>query len=321
MEGEPVDRRGLLRDMFRQARAMVIPAIASGALPAGATVGGRRSGLPESPATAAQLRTAAVELGLGSRAGAAERLVRCSLRLAATPQGVPGDVAFGGPALMSEGSRWPSWQGRPLTLLAQVETGRPLGRLLFFYDAVGRPTGCLAAHRGSACVLQANELPRSPREGPAMPMAAVPGALASELVLPGVSSPPVRALGLTPAEQEAWKALRERLAEIQGGEPADRPGAGFTVVHRIFGYPDTADTEMGLTCELAGAGEDVIEGRAHVHPRAGELGGRAERWELLAQLSWDGKLSWPWAAQRIYFWTDRDALASGVLGETWAIAR
>ncbi len=318
MSEEPVDRRGLLRDMLRQAKDMVVPAIlAENPAPAS----GKRPVLPVQAATAEQLRAAATELGLGERADAICRLARRSLRLAAAPLEGAGDVAFGGPALMSQDGPWPAWQGRPLTLLAQVETGEPLGRLLFFYDAVGRPTGCLAAHRGSACVLRAGDAPLSLREGSAMPATAVPGVLAPELVIPRVFSEAVEALGLTRAEQGAWQALREELAGIQGAELADRPGAGFTTAHRVFGYPDTADTEMGLTCELAAAGEDVIEGRAGVHPRAAELVGRAGRWELLAQLSWDAKLSWPWAAQRIYYWIDRDALAGGELGEVWALAR
>lgn len=78
---------------------------------------------------------------------------------------------------------------------------------------------------------------------------------------------------------------------------------------------------MPLACELASSGEDVIEGRAHLHPQAPKLERRAGRWELLAQLSGDGKLSWPWVAQRVYFWVDRDALAHGDLEQAWAIAR
>ncbi len=321
MSEEPVDRRGLLRNMLRQATGMIVPSIPAGPSRAAADGPGEHAGLPVRMATLEQLRDAASELGLGTRAGAMAQLARHSLRIAVGAQPGTGAVVFGGQALMGGEREWPSWQGRSLTLLAQVDTGQPLGRLLFFYDTVGRPTGCLAAHAGSACVLQADERSLVLREGPALPAAAVPGMTAPELVLPRASSAAVQALALTPAEQEAWQALREQLAAVQGGDAPDERGTAFKVLHRIFGYPDTADREMPLTVELALHGEDVTEGRAGKHPRAHEVNERSDRWDLLAQFSWDGDLGWPWAAQRLYFWSDREALATGRLGDVWAIAR
>lgn len=320
MEGEPVDRRGLLGDMFRQAGRMVLPSIPSGGPPPPAEPPASAR-LPLHSASVEQLRASAVELGLGARVDAVRALARRSLRLAVEPGAGGEALLFGGEAPIGEDTEWPSWQGRPLTLLAQVDTGQPLGRLLFFYDAVGRPSGCLAAHGGSARVLQANDAPLARRRGPSMPAAGTPGAIGAELVLPRPASQAVAALELTRAEQEAWQALREELSGIQGTELGDRRGAGFTSVHRVYGYPDIRSDEMPLTCELAAAGEDVVEGRARMHRRAAEMTEQAVRWELVAQLSWDARLGWPWAAQRIYFWADRDALAAGELDGVWAIAR
>jgi hypothetical protein len=321
MEGEPVDRRGLLRDMFRQASKMVVPAIPSLNLPTPATEPASRSRLPTRTASSEELRDAAVQLGLKARLDELERLSRRSLRLAVAADGGSDAVSFGGAGLMDEGTEWPEWLGRPLTLLAQVDTGEPLGRLMFFYDAVGRPNGCLAAHRGSARVLRALGPSLSSREGPAMPATAVAGVMSAELVLPRAFSEQVGTLELSVAERAAWQSLREELARLQGSTLADQPAAGFAAVHRVFGYPDHSSGEMQMTCELASAGEDVIEGRALLHPRAAELEQRSGRWELLAQLSWDAKLSWPWAAQRIYFWVDRAEMSRGELAEVWAIAR
>jgi hypothetical protein len=321
MEGEPVDRRGLFRDMFRQATNAIVPALGVALPDASAADPHPRADLGIRLASSEQLRAAAAELGLEQHLADVERLARRSLRIAPAAHAGSSAVGFGGAPLLNDGQAWPRWKDRPLTFLAQIDTGTSLGRLLFFYDTVGRPTGCLAGHAGTAAVLQANDGRLSAGSGPALPQTGLPGALAAELLLPRASSEAVEALGLTAPEREAWQALREALAKVQGTQPADRPGAVFTVVHRVFGYTDSSDREMPLICELTAAGEDVIEGRAHLHPRAGELASRAGRWELLGQFSGDGKLGWPWVTQRVYFWADREALTRGELGEVWAIAR
>jgi len=149
----------------------------------------------------------------------------------------------------------------------------------------------------------------------------VAGELAGELMIAPSGSPSLERLELSRAERDAWEVLRAELASLQGFHPPQGPGAVFRAVHRIFGYPDSPAGEMPLVCELTAAGEDVIEGRAELHSMGGELEPRAARWELLAQFSGDGKLGWPWVAQRVYFWIDRDALAAGELENVWAIAR
>jgi len=318
-EEEPVDRRGLFRDLFRQAGEAIAPALGARLEPLlGAGPAETRTAHPA--ASVEQLLGAAADLGLGARAESIEQLARRSLRLVPAAHAREAAVGFGGPALMNEGQEWPSWRGRPLTLLAQVEAGGELGRLLFFYDVLGRPSGCLAAHRGSAQVLRAADGRLLPVDGPALPAAQVPGQIDAELVIPPAGSVAER-LGLSRGEREAWEALREELAGLQGTAPAHVAGEVFRVVHRVLGYADSASDELGLACELASAGEDVIEGRAHLHPGAAAAGEPAGRWELLAQFSGDGKLGWPWVAQRVYFMIDRDALAAGELEPVWAIAR
>ncbi len=322
MAEEPVDRRGLFREFFRQAADAVVPALGidldallPAAQPDAAASLSQRTVAPE------ELRAKAAEFGLEDRSEALTELSRRSLRMVPAAHAPSPGVEFGGRPLMNEGQQWPSWQGRELTFLAQVEAGEELGRLLFFYDTTGRPTGYLAAHRGSARVLRANDGRLVAGEGPSLPAAGFPGQLAGELVLPRAASQEVEALGLSEAERDRWDGLRAELASVQGTTLADGRSGVFQVVHRVFGYPDETGGEMALTCELASAGEDVIEGRAQLHPLASKLARRAGRWELLAQLSGDGKLGWPWVAQRVYFWVDREALAGGDLEQVWAIAR
>jgi hypothetical protein len=322
MADEPVDRRGLFRELFKQATGAIAPALGVALdAPARPPEPHTRAGLAHRTVSFDELRSKACEFGLEHRWGALSELGRLSLRMVPSAHTAPGELEFGGRPLMAEGQEWPSWQERPLTFLGQVDVGEPLGRLLFFYDVTGRPSGCLAAHRGSARVLRATERRLAPVEGPALPPSALAGQLAGELVLPRASSAAVEKLELSDEEQDAWDALRAELANLQGTGLSDGPGGVFQVVHRVFGYPDETGGEMPLTCELACSGEDVIEGRAQLHPQAGKLVHRSSRWELLAQLSGDGKLGWPWVAQRLYFWVDREALAAGGLGQVWAITR
>lgn len=322
MADEPVDRRGLFRALFRQAADAVptalgidLDAITPQAQPQ------TRAAPAQRTATLEELLAKAGEFGLEERRDALAELARMSLRMVPAAHAPTSGVVFGGRPLMNEGQQWPSWQGRPLTLLAQVESGEQLGRLLFFYDTTGRPSGGLGAHRGSARVLRANDSRLFAGEGPALPPAGFGGQLAGELVIPHAASRQVALLELSDAERDAWEGLRAELASLQGTRLTDARSGVFQVVHRLFGYPDETVGEMPLTCELASSGEDVIEGRAHLHPQASKLEPRSNRWELLAELSGDGKLGWPWVAQRIYFWVDRDALAVGELEQVWAIAR
>ncbi len=322
MADEPVDRRGLFRELFKQATGAIAPALGVDLdAPPSPPEPDARAGLAHRAVSVQELLGRAAEFGLEGRRGALSELARLSLRMVPAAHSAAVGLEFGGRPLMAEGQEWPSWQGRPLTFLGQVEAGEPLGRLLFFYDVTGRPSGCLAAHRGSACVLRANERRLFPVEGPALPAGGVAGALAGELVMPRAASAPVESLELSEEERNGWEAMRGELARLQGTEPADLEGGVFRVIHRVFGYPDETGGEMPLTCELAAAGEDVIEGRAALHPQAAKLERRSSRWELLAQLSGDGKLGWPWVAQRLYLWVDRDALAGGDLEQVWALSR
>jgi Domain of unknown function (DUF1963) len=322
MADEPVDRRGLFRDLFRQATDAIVPvlgtrldAVLPPIEPAAREVHTQRT------VTLEELLAKADEFGLEGHSGALARLARVSLRMMPAAHAPAAGVEFGGRPLMNETQHWPSWQDRPLTFLAQVESGEQLGRLLFFWDTTGRPSGCLAAHRGSARVLRANDSRLFAGEGPALPPSGFGGQLAGELLIPGAASVEVQALGLDEQQREAWAGLRGELESLQGTKFTDTRSGVFQVVHRLFGYPDERGGEMPLTCELASSGEDVIEGRARLHPQASKLEQRSGRWELLAELSGDGKLGWPWVAQRIYFWVDRDALAAGDLEQVWAIAR
>lgn len=217
MADEPVDRRGLFREMFRQAAGAIPPVLGVNLdRPAEQPERHARGALATRMVSIDELLAKAGEFGLEDRGEALGELACTSLRLVPAAHSAPSGVEFGGRPLMGEGQEWPSWQGRPLTFLGQVDSGERLGRLLFFYDTIGRPSGCLGAHRGSARVLRAGEGPLVARDGPALPEVPVAGQLAGELVLPGASSARVESLALSEEEREAWENLRGSWRACRG---------------------------------------------------------------------------------------------------------
>jgi hypothetical protein len=320
---EGIDRRDLLRHLFTRATRVV--AQAGGLqIPEQELDLTPRGRLGTSVADTQALCEAGATLGLQAHAEALRELSRRSLRAIPAPGQPSTGVTFGGQPLLEPGSDWPERDGRALTYLAQVESERLPGPLLLFFDTTAFPSGLQADHRDAGRVLLGGagdpEATTAPA-GPSSPPERVAGASAEELVLPRAWSTAVENLQLSEEQRLEWEQLRENLAEMQGTEPPYELLASFHVVHRILGFPDESNGDMPLICELCARGHDVPGGQALLHPQAQELEQDAVRWELLAQLSADGRLGWSWPHRRLYFWIDAGALERGDLREVWTIAR
>ncbi len=279
-------------------------------------------------ATLDQLLAAADELGLGARHDELIAATRSSVQLTPTPY-EDGPVSFGGAARLAQGVEWPSFAGRPLTLMAQIDlaalggTGLPFegrGTLAFFFDTASMPPGLDPADRGAGRVLHATS--STPASGPSLPRRSTSGAAAVELMIPRVWSARIDALELDDQERDAWELLRERLSQDQGTALTEQIVSSSQVSHRVLGYPEDTIGDMPLICELCDRGHRV-DGHALTHPAAAEAELAADRWELLAQFSRDTELDWSWGGgiARIYFWIDRAQLAAGDLSRVWIIAR
>ena len=263
--------------------------------------------VPARPATPlldaeASLLALCQDVGLEHRADDVRRAVRTSIRL--TPADpAPGRSRLGGSPELPPGFEWPSWQGRELGFLAQIELaevasvapGLPLpdrGLLLFFYDLETLPSG-LAADDGPSCrvvLVDADaELAEDDERAPAIHV--LPVELSRELMLPSPWSFHAEQLELTAEEMEAWDQLRERLAQAQGVE-LEESVPDRIALHRLLGYQDEIGREVELDCELAAAGIDADDASAYWESRS-EHEDAAREWLLLFQLSGDEELDTP----------------------------
>jgi uncharacterized protein YwqG len=269
--------------------------------------------------------------GLHARVDAIRDLARHSVRLTHRAVGAFGAVGhsrLGGEPDLPEGMRWPTWQGLQLEFLGQIDLGEVWfpgaedelptgGLLLFFFDADGTATGRTPEDQGAArAYLVPTPPPRDQDEDSLADDLGSPIDLTVELVLPRAKSAPVRALGLTPEERRAWRALRLSLARAQGVGP-EGDGTVIPAVHRFLGYADETTGDMPLTAELVARGFDLTdeEGAGDAPTESDRAAADPSRWRLLLQLSVDDELDPCWADfhDRLYLWTDTATLLDGAL--------
>lgn len=279
-----------------------------------------------------ELQALCREARLGRRWPSIRELARTSIRLTRADEG--GRSRLGGAPSLPGAMEWPSFQGRPLAFLGQVDLAQvaaldpasPLprhGLLLFFYDLEGSPSGLEPAHRGSCRVVhvpaEADGSPASPA-GPLLPEC--PLRLSAELCLPRSWSLPAEALDLDSEEALAWDSLREKLALAQGVE-LEELAPRWLSLHRLLGYPDELGGDMEVHCHQAWIGMGPDE-EARDLPGEGEedpLRAAALQWKLLLQLSDDERLGSPFGQGfgRLFFWVREEDLRRQRFDGAWAI--
>lgn len=308
---------------------------------------GERTPLPARPVTATcaleDLMRLAADAGLIRHVEAVCALSRRTVRL------VPGDAdapvgrsRFGGAPDLPDDVPWPTWDEQPLTFLCQIDLAEaaavgidellpPEGLLLVFAAAGRMPSGTSPLDTGSCRVIPVpgDRVPAAGATvapdgaaGPSLPDVARPMALSSELTIPRVWDPIVRALGLDAEEQRAWEQVRRQLAELQGVEAWDA-GGELHARHHLLGYPDDTRDDMELACELVARGVDIGYAPARSHPEARGLDGVAQRWRLLVQLTIDDELGWRFGSgrERLFAWAPEDDLREGETMHAHAITR
>ena len=274
------------------------------------------------------------ELGLGRRAADARRVARVSLRLTRRGAAAGAEIVrsyLGGSPDLPPDFAWPSWNGRDLAFLAQIELSAiaaagahgvlpPHGLLLFFYDLARLPSGLSPSHRGSCRVVAvAGELERDERRSPALPT--LPIEVSAELMLPGAWSFQAEELELSPDELDTWDALRARLALAQGVELEEASAERFAL-HRLLGFPEEIGREIEVDCELASAGLNADDADVYYESRAHHEAA-ARTWRLLLQLSADDSLGL-WTArefERLYVCIRESDLRARNFDGAWAALR
>lgn len=285
------------------------------------------------------LMRVAADAGLIRHVEAAAALARRSVRLVpGDGEPAPGDRSrFGGAPDLPAGGVWPSWDSEPLTFLAQIDLAAvhaagidpllPESGLLLVFSALDRtPSGSSPLDRDSTRVVwvEQERIPETAPEpiGPSVPAQARALLLSSELVLPRVWAEPVQALGLDDDEQSAWEQARADLAELQE-ITAWEAGWELHSTHRLLGHPEETRGDMPLAAELASRGIDAGYGAPGTHPEARRIGGAADRWRLLLQLTVDDGLGWSFGRgrERLYAWGVEDELSAGILSLARAFVR
>lgn len=242
-----------------------------------------------------------------------------------------GDSWLGGRPLLPAEFRWPTWKGRPLSFIAQIDVaGLPhfpergvlpeKGRLSFFYDGDQDAWGFDPADQGSAAVFFDNSAPpelmsvttpagrEDARTGPQRVTSFEP-----VLTAPSEDSPWIESLGLS-GEQ---RGLYYDILSAAGAGDGAIVQAPF---HQMFGHPEIVQGSMELECELVSSGLYCGDARGYEDPRAEALKDNAKDWVLLLQVDSDEAGGWMWGdSGMIYYWIRRDDLCARRFDRTWLI--
>lgn len=255
----------------------------------------------------AAYRDRLVAAGLGPHAHGLLALARPSVRLVADPRAdVPSQASrLGGDPVLPAGAPWPRREGRPLSLIAQVDLGEihalvpgvlpPDGLLSFFYDAVRQEAwGSDPADRGSSVVLH------SPGEGAVTRQP--PPDLDAVGRFAAIALRPTLELSFAPWESFDLERLGLGAGELDGYREAHELADG--TVHRLLGHPEPVQGDMQVECQRATGGPD----------------GEAEQWRLLLQVDSEEGIGMAWGdAGRLYYWIRQSDLADRHWDRSWLV--
>ncbi len=238
------------------------------------------------------------------------------------PAAQPGFSRIGGLPVAPPGFEWPTWKGRPLSFLCQIDLAAlpsdaelgalpRLGFLYFFYSAEQETWGFDPNDRGSWRVFYLDKLENA-RE------TAAPPGLPEEGVYPAV---PVtfRSVKTYPDGQD------ERVASLN----LDDDGYDELVTavfegkpeHHLLGHPGPIQgNDMGLECQLTSHGVNTGDASGYSSPQAAALEKGRSDWLLLFQLDSDDAARMMWGdVGRLYFWITRQDLERRDFSKVWMI--
>jgi uncharacterized protein YwqG len=232
---------------------------------------------------------------------------------------------LGGLPEVSVDFEWPTWKGKPLAFLAQIDlSGIPAinslselprkGLLYFFYEQEQSTWGFDPEDLGSWRVIYyagSDDLKR----------ATPPNGLPSNFIFREKmlefrsvqSLPSLERLGvdLGTVEDRIFDLWEELQIEALGGEPG----------HQIGGLPDPVQIDaMELECQLVSNGLYCGDPSGYEDPRAAELGKGAAEWKLLLQIDSDDDSGMMWGdGGRLYFWIRTADLSAADFSKVWLI--
>ncbi len=272
------------------------------------------------------LATMIADAGLARHAATILSLARPSIRIAPTPRRhdllAPRASRFGGVPAVPVGFTWPSYDGKPMAFLGQLDLaalpaveahGLPRnGLLAFFYEVESMRWGFDPGDRGCAHVvwLDGDVSTFRTRVPPPYPDHIAQVFQACELSFtPTVDLPDTMDLAGEPLgelDDDQQERYRELAASLHPGK-----------YHHVLGHPQLVQEDMRVECELASNG--LMAGDGHASHDA--FTPAARDWELLLQIDTDEDgPGWCWGdVGRIYFWIRRQDLAARRFDRSWLV--
>ncbi len=225
---------------------------------------------------------------------------------------------------------WPSWQGKPLSFIAQINLSelpefseRSLlpqsGYLFFFYDSERSTSGTYKSERGSfavfyttglVCAMHIDDIPEGLDQKAIFEPAQL--SFSTGMSEPGWEHPSLEHIGLS---------FEQRLEYAEAISQAEKrkQGSGKRSCHQILGYPYSLQYPVAWDCERARLGfwEADREEQKALDPLIRE---GIEDWELLLQIDRDlqTKMEWP-GDGRIYYMIRRQDLVLRRFDEAWLV--
>lgn len=228
---------------------------------------------------------------------------------------------IGGLPAVAPGFEWPTWNGQPLTFLAQIDLEEVAagmeqswlpkrGQLYFFvYDSEELAFGYDAAESGTWRVIHTNA------DRTALVPAAIPAGLDETSVFARTNIR-FRRIDTLPSESRfmgKWDTSNEEFEALLSAQAAPFRGQPH---HQMFGYPDPEqDDGMELEAELISNGVNALDFR---DPRRRDFSAGADQWRLLLQVDTDDGLDMMWQdGGLLYFWIREKDAAKGDFSKVW----
>lgn len=242
-----------------------------------------------------------------------------------------GSSKIGGLPDLPSKTKWPKEEsGELLSFMAQLnlselskyDTDKELpnsGMLYFFYSTANQPWGYDPLSKSCWKVIyykgEYNELKRkelSEKDSPNTILSPSKMEFRSEVTLPSFDSIYMDKLNL---DKRTQKKLSDFIYKIIPEEER------YSITHRLLGYPDLAEGDMKLGCQLASNGINVEKITTMNTPEIRNLQGGVKDWRLLLQIDsddTDARMTWA-DFGRIYFWIRDEDLANKNFDNVWVI--
>lgn len=248
-----------------------------------------------------------------------DALVPCIRMQAKQGPHVVGSSRIGGEPDLPPGFPWPTWKGKPLAFVAQVEIAavqtysvcRDLpkdGLLQFYYAAAAGTWGFDPADRGSWRVMHIRRADLERR--------AWPSGLDEESRFRSCQVSLSKDFSIGPLPDDLQEDAVDEVVDLVIDLQANDLGR----LTYLLGYPTEIQGEMQEQCALVSGGIYCGNPSGYSDPRGAELGRDAANWRLLLQVGSESEAGMMWGdAGCLYFWIRERDLADGRFDDVWMI--